>query len=108
MNPLSAAVKPLFAARLMIAAARARRSSSDTPDGFENFSTNAFFSASAAESSRAAAEAFSASFNAICSMTSFAVGKVASESAGFCACDSAIGRSLFDRIKNGVAAKKLI
>jgi hypothetical protein len=45
----STSVKPLFAARLMIAAARASRSSSDTPDGFENFSINAFFSASAAE-----------------------------------------------------------
>src|SRR5215475_5240205 len=54
----STSVKPLFAARLMIAAARARRSSSDTPDGFENFSINAFFSASAAESSRAAADGF--------------------------------------------------
>jgi hypothetical protein len=42
----------------MIAAARARRSLSETPDGFESFSINAFFSASAAESSRTAAEAF--------------------------------------------------
>src|SRR5262245_6264208 len=33
----------------MIAAACARRSLSDTPDGFENLSINAFFSASAAE-----------------------------------------------------------
>src|SRR6516165_1037024 len=96
----STSVKPLFTARLMIAAACASRSSSDTPDGFENFSTNAFFSASAAECSRMAAEAFSASFSAICSIASLAVGKVASGSVGFCACDSAIGRSFLRTHQN--------
>src|SRR5215471_13761645 len=79
----STSVKPLLAARLMTAAACDRRSLSDTPDGFENFSINAFFSASAAERLRAAAEAFSASLSAICSRTSFAVGKVSSVSAVF-------------------------
>src|SRR5262249_1043770 len=72
----SISVKPLFAARLMIAAARTKRSSSDTPDGFENFSINALFSASAAESSRTAAEAFFASFRAICSIISWLLARL--------------------------------
>ena len=71
---ISISVCPLLAARLIMAAARASRSSSDTPDGLENFSINAFFSASAAESSLVAAEAFSASRRAISIMTSLALG----------------------------------
>jgi len=65
----------------MIAAARAIRSSSETPDGLVNLSINACFSASAAVRSRTAAEAFSASFSAICFMMSLADGRTASGSA---------------------------
>src|ERR1700733_14040189 len=67
-------VRPLLAARWMIAAARFIRSSSETPDGFANFSIKACFSASSAVWAFRAADAFSASRKAICFIRSLAVG----------------------------------
>src|SRR5215475_2860896 len=77
-RPTSISVWPLLTARLMIAAARLRRSSSETPDGPFNLSSNAFFSASMAACLRTYSEAFAASASAIFLLQSVALGRMSS------------------------------
>jgi hypothetical protein len=62
----------------MITIARRMPSSSETPDGFVRWSSNAFFSASAAARLAASLEASSASARASFCMKSFAVGSKSS------------------------------
>src|SRR5215467_10673086 len=77
-RPTSTSVRPLFTARLMMAAARLSRSSSDTPEGPCSLSSKAFFSASTAACLRICSEAFSASTNAIFLLQSEALGSSSS------------------------------
>src|ERR1700721_2501016 len=90
-------VRPLLAARWMIAAARFIRSSSETPDGFANLSIKAFFSASSAVWAFRAADAFSASRKAICFIRSLAVGNVSNGLPPFACFVSAIAVLLIGR-----------